>query len=178
MNDQREPLLKRIRARRQGHAHRWQSRRARRSLAGLLATAELVMLAASLATPALGNITEPYVIGAGCAAILTWFLLRGVTRDISERYRGLDEWERALRNRGTRVGFQVGSIALVVLTLYLLAMLGPGHPARHTIDGVVLFAVSLAMLTNTVPALLLGWTLPNDDTQDLADPTKLSRHPA
>ncbi len=60
MNDQREPLLKRIQARRQGQAHRWQSRRARRSLAGLLATAELVMLAASLATPALGNITEPY----------------------------------------------------------------------------------------------------------------------
>jgi hypothetical protein len=72
MNDQREPLLKRIRARRQGHAHRWQSRRARRSLAGLLATAELVMLAASLATPTLGNITEPCHTVRTCPRCGSW----------------------------------------------------------------------------------------------------------
>lgn len=148
------------------------SRRARRRLTVVLAVAEFLMLAAILSTPVAGNSTEPYVVAAGVATIVIWLLLRGLTRDISERYRGLDEWERTLRNRCARIGFQVGSTALLLLTLYMIVMLGPGHPDRQTLDGVVELTASLAVLVLTTPALLLGWTLPADD--DLQDPAEMA----
>ena len=145
----------------------WRTRRRRRALTAVLALADLgLIVSASIFTT--GN---DWVYGAlWTASVLvgggTFLLLRILTGRMSGGFsRLLDEREREWRHRVTYVGFQILSYLMIGAMIYSLLV-------AHTEDGGVRGAIMLSALLvtgATMPSIVLGWSLPDDDPEDFEE---------
>jgi hypothetical protein len=100
------------------------------------------------------------LVGAGGAA---FFLLRILTGRMCGGFsRLLDEREREWRHRVTYLGYQVLSYLMVAALSYLVVI-------SHTEDGGfrgALMVSALLVTGTTIPTVVLGWSLPDDDPED------------
>jgi hypothetical protein len=77
----------------------------------------------------------------------------------------LDEREREWRHRVTYIGYQALSYLMLIAMFYSLF-------AAHTENGGVRGAMMLSALLvtgTTIPAVVLGWSLPDDDPEDFEE---------
>jgi hypothetical protein len=148
----------------------WRDRKHRRALAAVLAVADLVLVgSAALFT----QVPPGLYLGLWGGGLLTggtaFFLLRILTGRMCNGFsRLLDEREREWRHRVTYFGYQVLSYLMVGALIYLLFV-------AHTEDGGLRGAMMLSALLvtgATVPSLLLGWSLPDDDPEDFDEGTE------
>ena len=144
----------------------WRNRRVRRRLA----LAWLVCALGSLAvTPFAGA-------GPATSAFGTWVVLLAVTamlqllnklltNNIGERAaRLLDERELALRGRYGYVGFLV-AVWSMVIAAFVLAL----TPIKDLPYGPFVLLISLMALASNTPTALLGWQLPDDEPDPIAE---------
>jgi hypothetical protein len=96
-------------------------------------------------------------------------LLRILTGRMSGGFsRLLDEREREWRHRVTYIGFQILSYLMIVAMIY-------GLVVADTEDGGVRGAMMLSALLvtgTTMPSIVLGWSLPDDDPEDFGEGTE------
>ena len=145
----------------------WRTRRHRRALIGVLAAASLPLIAGSLMLGSVSIWTFLWLWAVGFVVYLTAFtMLRILTGKVVIGFTSqLDERERELRHHATYRGFQVNIALLVgVLILTRIVANGPGgEQSAYTLMSVVL------MLSCSTPTIFLGWTLPDDDPDDIAE---------
>lgn len=159
--------LERIEAKRAHKLPRWRTTKRRRNLVVLAVAGDLLLIvgAVMLRSP------QPWVFTAlwftGClVGGVPYYLLRILTGRMSSSFsRLLDEREREWRHRVTYIGYQTLAAMTVIGMLYLLLI---AKQADAAVRGAIMFA---ALLTagSTVPTLVLGWTLLDDDPEDLAE---------
>jgi hypothetical protein len=152
------------------HAQRlpgWRDRRHRRALAAVLAGADLVLIvSASMFTVA----DDWLYFGLWAGSILiggtAFVLLRILTGLMSGGFsRLLDERDREWRHRVTYVGYQTLVGLMLVALLYSLFIAGTEHGG---VRGAMMLSALLVTGT-TVPPIVLGWTLPDDDPEDFEE---------
>jgi MFS family permease len=145
----------------------WRDRRHRRPLAAVLVVADLVLVAGA-ATFTVGS---PWVfsvlwLGGILAGGTAFVLLRTLTGLMCGGFsRLLDEREREWRHRVTYTGYQILSYLMIFALCYCLLI-------AHTENGGSRGAMMLSALLvtgATVPSVLLGWALPDDDPEDFAE---------
>lgn len=166
--------LARFQERERGRARRlpgWRTRRHRRSLA-------LVVLAGTLLTTvATVTMSEPrhwtflalwFAGFAVWTAVWTagWTLLRVLTGKTAGALSGiLDEREREPGHRATCIGFQVLVYPMLAAMFYTVAI-----AEQHDAGFLAVFMMSvLLILGSSMPTIIVGWQLPDDDPDDLAD---------
>ncbi|SFK94815.1 hypothetical protein [Amycolatopsis sacchari] len=140
----------------------WRTRKHRRALAVML----VVSGSAMVAIAALWR-RDLVFTGLWCLGYLVWLvafvLLRILTGKMSSSFSALlDEREREWRHRVTYVGYQVLVVLMIAAVCYLIAI--TGRPDAASRGGFMLAA--LLLLGTSVPTVLLGWTLPDDVTED------------
>jgi hypothetical protein len=152
------------------HAQRlpgWRDRRHRRALAGALAAADLVLVGSATVF----TVVSPWLyIGLWMGSVLAggaaFTLLKILTGRMSGSFsRLLDEREREWRHRVTYIGY----LALVALMLVAMcyALVVAGLP-KGAFRGVMMMSALLVTGT-TVPPIVLGWSLPDDDPEDFEE---------
>ncbi|GAB2956761.1 hypothetical protein LWP59_35305 [Amycolatopsis acidiphila] len=146
--------------RRAGKLQSWRTRRHRRRLTVALAVANLLMVVGALFLRQ-GVLDWFFVLWFG--GYLIWMvpfaLLRILTGKMSSSFSALlDEREREWRHRVSYVGYQVLIVLMVLAMCYLLAIARQPHAAER---GAVMLS-ALLMVGSSVPALVLGWALPDD----------------
>ncbi|SFW62530.1 hypothetical protein [Amycolatopsis australiensis] len=145
----------------------WRTRRHRRTLAGVVAAADLVLICGA-ATFARGPewVFPALWLSGILAGGVAFLLLRVLTGRMSGGFsRLLDEREREWRHRVTYTGFQILSYLMIAAMIYSLL-------AAHTENGGVRGAMMLSALLvtgTTVPSIVLGWALPDDDPEDFEE---------
>jgi hypothetical protein len=146
----------------------WRTRRRRHQLVGLTATGNLILIVAA-ATVTLGPIWLFMAgWGVGFAICLAGFIpQRIVTGKMSDSFsRLLDEREREWRHRTTFLAYHVMIYLMAIVLVYEMAI-------NRQPDGAIRGATMLAALMvtgGTLPSMILGWTLPDDDPEDFLEP--------
>ncbi|MCR6484191.1 hypothetical protein M8542_15320 [Amycolatopsis sp. OK19-0408] len=145
----------------------WRDRKHRRTLAGVLAGADVVLIgSATIFTKVDTWVYFGLWAGSLLAGGAAFFLLRVLTGRMTAGFsRLLDEREREWRHRVTYVGYQVLSYLMVAALIYLLLV-------SHTEEGGARGAMMLSALLitgTTVPSIILGWALPDDDPEDFEE---------
>jgi len=145
----------------------WRTRRHRRTLAVVLAVADVVYVAGAAVFAAgstwlhLGLLASGFVVGG-----IAFTLLKILTGRMSGGFsRLLDEREREWRHRVTYIGYQTLVFLMLVALFYSLFI-------AHTEGGGVRGAMMLSALLaagSTVPPIVLGWSLPDDDPEDFEE---------
>ncbi|OXM65469.1 hypothetical protein [Amycolatopsis vastitatis] len=165
-----ERQLDKMDARELRHAKRlpgWRTRRHRRALAAILALADLGLAAgASVFGTGDDRLFGALWVGSTLVGGVAFVLLRILTGRMSGGFsRLLDEREREWRHRVTYVAFQILSYLMIVAMIY-------GVVVAHTEDGGFRGAVMLSALLvtgTTIPSIILGWSLPDDDPEDFEE---------
>jgi peptidoglycan/LPS O-acetylase OafA/YrhL len=142
----------------------WRYRRHRRLAvsAWLVGTVGLLALSPFAATPTLA-----FPVWMGLFAITTVLQMvnKALTNNIGERSaRLLDERELALRGRCSYVGFLVAVWGMVIAGTVLTLT-----PLRNLPYGPFVLLMSLVMLASSTPTALLGWQLPDDEPDPIAE---------
>lgn len=142
----------------------WRTRRRRRTLTAVLALGDLGLIAgASIFTVGGDWLFGALWLSSALVGGTAFLLLRILTGRMSGGFsRLLDEREREWRHRVTYIAFQVLSYLMIAAMLYTLVV-------ARTEDGAfrgVMMISALLVTGTTVPALLLGWSLPDDDPED------------
>jgi hypothetical protein len=152
------------------HAQRlpgWRNRRRRRTLTLVLGAGDLLLIAGAAnftvkADWVFGSLWFGGLVAGGTAFVL----LRILTGRMSSGFsRLLDEREREWRHRVTYIGYQILSYLMVTGLIYSLVV-------ADTEDGGVRGAMMLSALLvtgTTIPSIVLGWTLPDDDPEDFEE---------
>lgn len=165
-----ERRLEKMDEREQRHARRlpgWRTRRRRRALTVVLSLADLGLIAGA----AIFTSGNDWVYGTvWLAAVVvgggSFVLLRILTGRMSGGFsRLLDEREREWRHRVTYVGFQILSYLMITAMIY-------GIVVADTEDGGFRGAMMLSALLvtgTTIPTIILGWSLPDDDPEDFEE---------
>ncbi|MFD9895917.1 hypothetical protein ACFWY9_41785 [Amycolatopsis sp. NPDC059027] len=145
----------------------WRTRRRRRQLVVLVLLGDLVLIASAasfkLAPPwfALGTWFGGFAIGA-----IGFVLLRILTGRMSGGFsRLLDEREREWRHRITFVAYLTLTFLMVVAMFYGL-LISQQHDSG--VRGAMMLA-ALLVTGSTVPTIVLGWLLPDDDPEDFLE---------
>lgn len=145
----------------------WRTRRRRRVLALVVAAGGAGLIVAA----ALFKTTPSWVffllwLGAFAVGGTGFVLLRILTGRISGGFsRLLDEREREWRHRITFIGYQVLVSLMIVAMFYAMAVADlPGGGWR----GAMMLSALLATGA-TIPAIVLGWSLPDDDPEDFEE---------
>ncbi|MFC4945710.1 hypothetical protein [Pseudonocardia sp. GCM10023141] len=153
--------MERTRAKAFRAAPTWRTRIRRRLLAGVvlaIIVASVVLL--HLLPGAFLPIALLFVVG--CVALVGLRLLtRGVAEGLDAQ---LDERDRALRDRAVRTSHLLTIGGVAALTLYVAITQGRPDLAERTMS----MLVTLAWSAVFAPTLVLAWTLPDDDPEDLA----------
>jgi membrane-bound metal-dependent hydrolase YbcI (DUF457 family) len=152
------------------HARRlpgWRDRRHRRALVGMVVVADLgLIVSASIFTTRDDWLFGALWFGSMLLGGSSFVLLRILTGRMSGGFsRLLDEREREWRHRVTYIGFQILSYLMIVAMLYILLV-------AHTEEGGVRGAIMLSALLvtgTTIPSIVLGWALPDDDPDDFEE---------
>ncbi|WP_410564376.1 hypothetical protein [Amycolatopsis sp. cmx-4-61] len=145
----------------------WRNRRHRRPLAVVLVAGDLVLVAGA-ANFAVGDAWVFPVLWLGGIVVggSAFVLLRTLTGLMCGGFsRLLDEREREWRHRVTYTAYQILSYLMIIAVLYCLLI-------AQAQDGGARGAMMLAALLvtgTTVPSVLLGWSLPDDDPEDFEE---------
>ncbi|EOD60818.1 hypothetical protein [Amycolatopsis vancoresmycina] len=145
----------------------WRNRRHRRPLAAVLVVADLALIAGA----ANFSVGSPWVfsvlwLGGVLAGGSAFVLLRTLTGLMCGGFsRMLDEREREWRHRVTYTGYQILSYLMLVALIYGLVV---AHAEDGGSRGVMMLSALLVTGT-TVPSILLGWALPDDDPEDFEE---------
>jgi TctA family transporter len=142
----------------------WRNRRSRRTavLAWLACTVGLVALSPFAAEP-----TPLLPVWMGLFAITTVLQMvnKALTNNIGERSaRLLDERELALRGRCGYVGFLVAVWSMVIAGMVLTLT-----PLKNLPYGPFVVLMSLVMVASSTPTAVLGWQLPDDEPDLIAE---------
>jgi hypothetical protein len=145
----------------------WRDRKHRRALTAVLSAADLVLVGAAAGYTKIGDGLFFGLWGVGIVAGgAAFFLLRILTGRMCGGFsRLLDEREREWRHRVTYIGYQVLSYLMVAALSYLVII-------SHTEDGGFRGALMLSALLvtgTTIPTVVLGWSLPDDDPEDFEE---------
>ncbi len=145
----------------------WRTRKHRRTLAVVLAVADVVYVASAAVFAVVaqwlyfGLWASGLVVGA-----IAFTLLKILTGRMSGGFsRLLDEREREWRHRVTYIGYLTLVGLMLVAVAYSLFVAGSE-------DGGFRGAMMLAALLvagSTVPPIVLGWSLPDDDPEDFEE---------
>ncbi|GAA1971357.1 hypothetical protein [Amycolatopsis minnesotensis] len=144
----------------------WRTRRRRRALVALHLFGAAMMIAASLSLRPDRDwaVTGRWLGGAAIGAV-TVTALRLLTGKMASGFGALlDEREREWRNRIHYTGFQTLAALMLVAMIYLLLIArqpGAGYRGAMMMSALLIFGGS-------VPTLVLGWQLPDDDPEDFA----------
>lgn len=147
----------------------WRTRARRRQLATIVGAADVALIVAA----ATFKLSPEWVFFglwfAGCiAGGGAFILLRILTGRMSGSFsRLLDEREREWRHRITFIGYQALVYLMIVAMLYALAI--ANQPEGGWRGAMMLCA--LLVTGSTVPPMVLGWSLPDDDPEDFEEGT-------
>ena len=165
-----ERQLDKMDARELRHAKRlpgWRTRRHRRALAAILGLADLGLVAgASVFTTSDDWLFSALWVGSVVVGGGAFVLLRILTGRMSGGFsRLLDEREREWRHRVTYVAFQILSYLMIVAMIYSIVV---AHAEEGGLRGAVMLS-ALLVTGVTIPAIVLGWSLPDDDPEDFEE---------
>jgi len=142
----------------------WRTRKHRRALVVVLVVADLVLVAGATQFKADPHWVFPAFwlsgLGAGGFAFITLRILTG--RMSGSFSRLLDEREREWRHRVTYIGYQALSYLMLIAMFYGLIV------ADTAAQGAMMLSALLVTGT-TIPAIVLGWSLPDDDPEDFEE---------
>jgi hypothetical protein len=165
-----ERRLEKMDARELRHSQRlpgWRDRRHRRALVAALVAADLgLIVSASIFTA--GNDWRYGALWMGSILVggSAFVLLRILTGRMSGGFSLLlDEREREWRHRVTYIAFQILSYLMIAAMIYSLLV-------ADTEDGGYRGAMMMSALLvtgTTIPSMLLGWSLPDDDPEDFEE---------
>ncbi len=149
------------------HLPGWRTRKHRRTLVAVLVLADLTMIAGATRF----KVAPEWVFAAfwlsglvaGGFAFLTLRILTGRMSNSFSRL--LDEREREWRHRVTYIGYQALSYLMVIALLYSLFI---ADTANGGVRGAMMLSALLVTGT-TIPAIVLGWSLPDDDPEDFEE---------
>lgn len=145
----------------------WRDRKHRRALTAVLGVADLALVGGAAVFTKVDDDLFFSLWGAGLVAGgAAFFLLRILTGRMCGGFsRLLDEREREWRHRVTYLGYQALSFLMVAALIYLVVV-------SDTTDGGYRGALMMSALLvtgTTVPAIVLGWSLPDDDPEDFEE---------
>ena len=165
-----ERQLRRMDDRELRHARRlptWRNRQRRRRLAAVVVLGDLALIAGAAS----------FLLTATWLFFVLWFggfvvgmggfvLLRILTGRMTGSFsRLLDEREREWRNRVAFVSYLVVYTLMIVAMFYGLAISEQADSGIRT----TMMLAALLVTGSTVPAIVLGWTLPDDDPEDFVE---------
>lgn len=141
----------------------WRTRARRQLLAGVVLLGAAGMVAAAVA-PTVFSPAMVLVYLAGFAVVVGGFcVLRVVTRQVGEaNVAVLDEWERRLHHRFTRIGFSSAVTAGAITVVYLGLGTGGAPTATHA----AFLLAALMLLATFSPTLAAGIALPDEEPTD------------
>ena len=145
----------------------WRTRKRRRTLTVVVAAGDAGFIVAA----ALFETTPPWAffllwLGAMAVGGTGFVLLRILTGRISGGFsRLLDEREREWRHRITFIGYQVLVYLMIVAMFYAMAV--ANLPEGGWRGAMMLSA--LLVTGSTIPTIVLGWSLPDDDPEDFEE---------
>ncbi|HTI26664.1 MAG TPA: hypothetical protein VL652_37110 [Kutzneria sp.] len=142
----------------------WRNRRSRRMAVSAWLACTLALIALS---PFAAAAAPLFPVWLGLFAITTVLQMvnKALTNNIGERSaRLLDERELALRGRCGYVGFLVAVWSMVIAGMVLTLT-----PLKNLQYGPFVVLMSLVMLASSTPTALLGWQLPDDEPDPIAE---------
>ncbi len=143
------------------------TRKHRRQLTIAVVVSDVALIVAA----ALFKITTPWLfftlwLGGAAAGSITFVLLRILTGRMGGSFsRLLDEREREWRHRVTFIGYQALVWLMMIAMLYALAIASQPEGGWR---GAIMLA-ALLVTGSTIPPIVLGWTLPDDDPEDFEE---------
>jgi hypothetical protein len=142
----------------------WRTRKHRRTLVVVLVLADLALVAGATQFKAEPRWAFPafWLTGlvVGGFAFITLRILTG--RMSGSFSRLLDEREREWRHRVTYIGYQALSYLMLIAMFY-------GLIVADTAAGGAMMLSALLVTGTTIPAIVLGWSLPDDDPEDFEE---------
>ncbi|MFE6614619.1 hypothetical protein [Amycolatopsis sp. NPDC057786] len=139
----------------------WRTRKRRRTLSVLVVAGDLMLIGGAVFYQT--GQTEAFLVGwlgGGVVAGGAQYLLRILTGKMSGGFSmRLDEREREMRHRVTYVSYQILVTMMLFAVVYSLLVPGPK-------GGGAMMACALLVAGTTVPVVILGWSLPDDDPED------------
>lgn len=142
----------------------WRTQRRRRALTMLLAGTNLALIVVAVLLYQ-DQLRWSYLVWVGLFAVwmLPFALLRILTGKMSSSFSALlDEREREWRHRVSYAGYHSLCVLMIIALFYLLAIAEQPHAAER---GAMMLA-TLLLVGSSVPAMLLGWTLPDDVVEE------------
>jgi hypothetical protein len=145
----------------------WRTQQRRRQLVRVTFAGDLVLIGAAATISFVPLWLFPVLWVVGFVIIGAGFVpQRIVTGKMSDSFsRVLDEREREWRHRTTFLAYQVMVYLMLIALFYGLAMMRQPDGA---VRGVTMLA-ALLVTGSTLPSMILGWTLPDDDPEDFLD---------
>jgi hypothetical protein len=146
----------------------WRDRRHRRPLVLVMLLGCVLLVVAAVG----GGRGQPWLFAAlWWSGLVVWstgfLLLRTLTGKMTSSFSSLlDEREREWRHRVTYIGHCVLSGLMVVSVFYGFTIAEQEDASWRA----TLMTAALLVLGISTPTLVLGWTLPDDDPDDFADP--------
>ncbi|MGC7097958.1 hypothetical protein ACPZ19_25090 [Amycolatopsis lurida] len=147
---------------------KWRTRQHRRRFTLVLLLGNLVIIGAAAIVHRENWWLFAGLWFGGFAVWMTGFvLLRILTGRMSTAFSALlDERERDWRHRVNYVGYQAMFFVIVVAFAYLMVINDTENAAYR---GAMMLA-ALMILGSSVPTVVLGWSLPDDDPEDFIEP--------
>ena len=142
------------------------TRHRRRTLADIVVVGHLLMIAGAVLFKQPTLVLSVWLTGSGLiVGVGGAVVLRKLTGRVTTASSELDERETELRNRAHHTGFQLLSSLVLIDLLYGL------YAAAQPDSGSLAAAMTAALflLGTSTPALVLAWTLPDDDPEDFAE---------
>ena len=145
----------------------WRTRRRRRTLTAVLALADLGLIAGAAVFTTAGDWLFGILwLGGVLLGGGAFVLLRILTGRMSGGFsRLLDEREREWRHRVTYIGYQALAFLMVAALIYSLLI---AHADEGGVRGAMMLSALLVTGT-TIPTIVLGWSLPDDDPEDFEE---------
>ncbi|MBE8518245.1 hypothetical protein ILP97_12110 [Amycolatopsis sp. H6(2020)] len=142
----------------------WRTRKHRRTLVVLLVLADLALVAGATQFKAQPTWVFPaFWLSGLVVGGFAFITLRILTGRMSGSFsRLLDEREREWRHRVTYIGYQALSYLMLIAMLYGLLVAG-------TAENGAMMLSALLVTGTTIPAIVLGWSLPDDDPEDFEE---------
>lgn len=146
---------------------KWRTRRRRKALALVLGFGGLLMVAGAAVISEADAVPFFVLWGAGfLIGGVAMYMLRVVNGKMSSSITStLDERERSVRNKVYFTGYQVLVAFMLIAMFYMLVIAGQAESGYR---GAMMLSV-LLVCGICVPSVLLAWTLPDDDPEDLLE---------
>lgn len=145
----------------------WRTRSRRRQLTWVVAIADVAFIVAAATFKISPELVFFTLWLGGCVVGGAGFiLLRILTGRMSSSFsRLLDEREREWRHRVTFIGYQILVYLMIVAMFYGMALAEQPDGGWR---GVVMMS-ALLVTGSTIPTMVLGWSLPDDDPEDFEE---------